>query len=268
MYQKSRQFTNYTSYSKWLTFPFRSTAKRYFPAFFNRQTGIDLSTDWKDPPINSITETYINKLVELGFEPDQEIEDEYLLTGITLPLLLSRRQIGGFLAVYKPRRNRSFLKWVKYTHPKLVGPETPLITISGVFRKKPTGLLVDSLSDYFKLINWVYCQENTFTRKFHRGQPKGWTNILPMIIYVDQGEETVIEHMRKMQMHFSDLTDFSGKFVEEIKSKMNKSHDAFHVENLHYFDDNPLPYCRTRIEFEDAVPSLKSSFPRRTLPEC
>lgn len=74
--------------------------------------------------------------------------------------------------------------------------------------------------------------------------------------------------MRKMQMHFSSLTDFSGKFVEEIKSKMNSVQNTFNVDNLYYFDENPLPYCKTRIEFEDAVPSLRNSCLRKTLLEC
>lgn len=112
MYKKSKWFTKYTDYSRWLRFPFRPTSRRYFPTFFKKQTGMDLSLNWKDPPINSITKSYVDKMVNFGFEPEQIIEDEYLLTGISIPLLIDRRQIGGFLAVYKPRKNRSFLKWV------------------------------------------------------------------------------------------------------------------------------------------------------------
>lgn len=258
MYQKSVWFTKYTSYDKWLRFPFRNTAKRYFPKFFKKQTGLELLNEWKDPPINSITKTYIDKMVGLGFEAHQVMDDQYFLTGITLPLLLDRRQLGGFLAVYRPRRGRDYLKWVKYTHPDLVSPETPLITISGAFHSKPNGLIVDNLNDYFKLINWIYCQEKTYAL--------GPRKILPSIIYVDQGEEGVIEQMRKMQLYFDHLTDFTGKFIEEIKSKMHKTHGAFNVDTLHYFDENPLPYCKTRIEYEDVMAGLKNSFLRKTLP--
>lgn len=262
MYQNSIRFTNHTSYSKWLKMPFRHTAREYFPMFFKKQTGLELTPGWKDPPLNSITRTYINKMVSIGFESHQIIGDHYMLTGISLPLLTSRRQLGGFLAVYRLRRDRETLKWVKYTHPDLVDAETPLMTISGAYHRRPNGFIVDSLSDYFKLLNWVYCQENTYARE----QFKGWNKILPMIIYVDQGEDGVIEKLRAMQLCFNQLTDFSGKFVEEIKTKMNKQRNAFNINTLYYFDENPLPHCKTRLEFEDAVPILKNSFPRKTLP--
>lgn len=106
--------------------------------------------------------------------------------------------------------------------------------------------MVDNLSDYFKLINWIYCQENTYI--------KGERRFLPTIIYVDQGDEQVVEKMRCMQLYFRNLTDFSGKFSEEIKRRMRKNYNGtFMVESFHYFDENPLTYCTSRIQFEDVI---------------
>lgn len=173
MYQNSVWATKYTSYSKWLSFPFRAAAKRYFPKLFKKQTGLELLEDWKEPPINSVTQTYVNRMMQLGFQPHQDVDSKYFLTGIALPLLKDRHQLGGFLAVYRARSRSDILRWIKYTNPELVGPETPLIAISGPFRKKPRGLLVDNLCDYFKLLNWVYCQENTYTQKLHNGTFSG-----------------------------------------------------------------------------------------------
>lgn len=249
--------------------PFRPVARECFPAFFKKQTGLELAPGWEDPPLNSVTTPYINKMVSLGFEPQQLIADKYILTGISLPLLTSRLQLGGFLAAYKPPRSLEALRWVKYTHPELVAPETPLIAISGTFPQKPEGLLVNNLKDYFKLINWVYCQRYTYAKA------KGASP--PMIIYVDQGEDEAIEKMRQMQMQFTKLTDFSGRFTEEIKRKMLKDNRAFVVHRLQYFDENPLEYCKTRIDYENALmqahtlvcPALrraKNSFRRKTLP--
>ena len=265
MYQNSKWFTNHISYSKWLKLPFRPAAREYFPLFFKKQTGLELAPGWKDPPINSVTQTYINKMESIGFKPHRIVEDKCVLTGISLPLLTDRRSLGGFLAIYKPRRSQEFIGWVKYTHPELVGPETPLIAISGVFRSKPDGLLVDNLKDYFKLINWIYCQERTYAiPKFKKDKKK----CLPLIIYVDQGESGVVEKLRLMQMHFAKLTDFSGRFVEEIKTKMKSKDKPFCTDVLQYFDENPLPYCYNRIQYEDAMTNLKSSFLRKTPLEC
>ena len=263
MYQNSVWATKYTSYNHWLSFPFRPTAKKSFPILFKKQTGLELSDGWKDPPINSVTKTYINRMRDYGFEPDQDIDNKHSLTGISIPLLLNRHQLGGFLVAYRARVRHDILKWVKYTHSKLIGSETPLISISGAFRTKPDGLLVDNLTDYFKLMNWVYCQKKTYAIKKFVG-----TAGPPLIIYIDHGDRFVIEQMRIMQLYFKNLTDFTGRFVEEIKSNMDKSYGAFNVDTLHYFDENPLPYCNNRIQYEDAMANLRSSCRRKTLLEC
>ena len=60
--------------------PIRPTAREYFPLFFKKQTGLDLAPGWKDPPINSITKTYVNKMVSIGFESHQIVKDTDMLT--------------------------------------------------------------------------------------------------------------------------------------------------------------------------------------------
>ena len=251
MYQKSVCFTKYTSFSRWLTFPFRAAARRYFPILYKSQTGLDLQKDWRDPPINSVTKTYINKMRKLGFEPEQDIDEEYYETGVSLPLLMDRRQLGGFLVAYKPRRKSNFLKWVKYTHPELVGPETPLMAIPEPITKKPDGYIVDNLSDYFKLLNWMYCQPNTYAFKTIKNPAS--------IIYVDQGDEHIISKLINLQIHFRNLTDFSGNYVDEIKVNIKKTYRTI-ADILHYYDTNPLTNCTRRIDFEDIMAHLKMSY--------
>lgn len=206
---------------------------------------MSLSPEWKDPPLNSITQGYIRKMESLGYKPNCELNKKLIFTGLAIPLLINRLSLGGFLAVYKPRGDKDGFRWIKYTNPRLVGPETPLIAIPGPFRTKPNGYIVDNLKDYFKLINWIYCQSKTYALS-----PK---DPLSMVIYVDQGDDAVVEMMRKSQLHFRRLVDFSGRYVADIQEAMDKKRAAFNVDVFRHFDENPLPYCNSRIQFEDAA---------------
>ena len=248
MYHKGEKFTKY---NYWLRFKFHNTARKNFPMFFQKATGMQLPTEWRDPPLNCPTKGYIRTMVDLGYEPEG-YSPEYVNIGIALPLLVDRKTIGAFLVAYRPRRGYDYLKWVKYTNHELVSPETPLVAFSGPIRSKPNGYIVDSLKDYFKLINWIYCQAKTYA--LMQNKP------LPMVMYVDQGDENFIEMLRKNQMHFRVLTDFTGRFTEDIREGISRERKGLHADVFQSFTENPIPGCYSRLQFEDAVQLLNQKF--------
>lgn len=238
---KTEQYTNYFF---WKNMTLSEKGRKNFPLVYYKMTGLEIAPGWKDPPgIVSPSRTQLIWLKRFNFKSDVQLDYKWKSTDVVIPLLHKRGRVGGFLAAY---RRLNDIRWVKYTYQPEVGPETPAIAYSGQSGTTPKCLIVDTLPNYLKLINWYHCQKKyTFRQKRY------------LVVYLDSDKEAAVSLIKRCQLHFNNLIDFTDcgllNRVKKEYSVLDSAWNSKYTTDITYFDTNPLSIANSKELLERAI---------------